>query len=109
MGDVVTVSGQTWEKEVLKATGPVVVDFWAPWCGPCKMIAPVLADLAIDYEGKVKICKLNTDENPDIGSRYQIMGIPTLLFLKDGVAKDKIVGAAPKKQIQEKIDAFIAG
>ncbi len=108
MGDVTNVSSQTWEQEVLKAQGAVMVDFWAPWCGPCKMIAPIVEDLAREYAGKIKICKLNTDENPDIGSRYQIMGIPSLLFFKEGVVKDKIVGAASKKTLQDKIDSVIA-
>ncbi len=108
MGGVANVSGQTWEREVLKAQGVVMVDFWAPWCGPCKMIAPIVEDLAREYAGKIKICKLNTDENPDIGSRYQIMGIPSLLFFKEGVVKDRIVGAASKKTLQDKIDSIIA-
>jgi thioredoxin 1 len=108
MGEVTSVTGQTWEQEVLKAQGAVMVDFWAPWCGPCKMTAPIVEDLAREYAGKIKICKLNTDENPDIGSRYQIMGIPSLLFFKEGVVKDKIVGAVSKKALQDKIDSVIA-
>lgn len=109
MGDAaVDVSGSVWDQEVVKAAGPVLVDFWAPWCGPCKMIAPVIEELAAEYAGRIKICKLNTDENPEVSSRYQIMGIPSLLFFKDGAVGDKIVGAASKGQIKTKIDAFIA-
>jgi len=108
MGDAIAVSGSVWDQEVVKAQGPVMVDFWAPWCGPCKMIAPIIEELAAEYEGRIKICKLNTDENPEVSSRYQIMGIPSLLFFKDGTVADKIVGAASKGQIKTKIDAFIA-
>jgi len=108
MGNAIVVSGSVWDEEVVKAQGPVLVDFWAPWCGPCKMIAPVIEELAAEYAGRIKICKLNTDENPEVSSRYQIMGIPSLLFFKNGIVADKIVGAASKGQIQKRIDAFIA-
>ncbi len=108
MGDVLNLTNQTWEEEVLKSTGSVMVDFWAPWCGPCQMIAPTIEELAAEYRGKIKVCKLNTDENPDIGSRYQIMGIPTLLFFKEGKVVDKIVGAASKKQFKEKIETMVS-
>ncbi len=108
MGNVVNITSQTWEEEVLKASGAVVVDFWAPWCGPCQMIAPTLEELAGEYLGKLKVCKVNTDENPDMGSRYQIMGIPTLLFFKEGKVVDKIVGAASKKQYKDKMEALLS-
>lgn len=108
MGNVQTITSQTWEQEVIKSSDPVMVDFWAPWCGPCKMIAPVVEELATEYAGQLKVCKLNTDENPDISSRYQIMGIPSLLFFKDGAVQDKIVGAASKTHLKSKIDAVIA-
>lgn len=108
MGNAVQVTGQTWEAEVLKSAGSVMVDFWAAWCGPCKMIAPTIEELAVEYIGKLKVCKLNTDENQDVAGRYQIMGIPTLLFFKDGKLVDKIVGAASKKQFKEKIDALLS-
>ncbi len=108
MGNAITVSEQTWEQEVLKSALPVMVDFWAPWCGPCRMIAPVIDELALEYGGHVKICKLNSDENPEMGARYQVMGIPTLLFFKEGTLKDRVVGAASKTHLKAKLDAFIA-
>lgn len=108
MGNSVKVTSQTWEQEVLKSGAPVMVDFWAEWCGPCRMIAPTIEELAAEYNGKLKICKLNTDENPDVAGRYQIMGIPSLLFFKDGKLIDKIVGAASKKQFKDKIDVVLS-
>ncbi len=108
MGNAIAVKTDTWDQEVLKFSGSVLVDFWAVWCGPCQMIAPMIDELSVEYQGKLKVCKLNTDENPDLASRYQIMGIPTLLFFKDGKVVDKVVGAAPKKQLKEKIDRILA-
>jgi len=108
MGNAVVVSTQNWESEVLKAEGAVMVDFWAVWCGPCQAIAPVIDELAAEYHGRLKVCKLNTDENQNLAGEYQIMGIPTLLFLKGGKPVDKIVGAASKKNIKEKIDRVLA-
>lgn len=108
MGNSIKVSSQTWEQEVLKSAAPVMVDFWAEWCGPCRMIAPTIEELAGEYNGKLKICKLNTDENPDVAGRYQIMGIPSLLFFKDGKLIDKIVGAASKKQFKDKINVVLS-
>ncbi len=102
------VDSQSWDQEVLKGKDLVMVDFWAVWCGPCRTIAPVVDELAQEYEGKMRVLKLNTDENPDVASRYQIMGIPTLLFFKDGKPVDKIVGAAAKKQFKDKIEALLA-
>lgn len=108
MGNVTSVTSQNWDQEVVNASSPVMVDFWAPWCGPCKMIAPTIEELAEEYTDQLCVYKLNTDENPDIASRYQIMGIPSLLFFKEGKLIDKIVGAASKKQFKEKIDAILA-
>ena len=108
MSAPVKVDSASWEREVLKESGLVLVDFWAVWCGPCRMVAPIVDELAKEYAGRLKVAKLNTDENQDIASRYQIMGIPTLLFFKDGQPIDKIVGAAPKKQFKEKIDTLLA-
>jgi len=85
-----------------------MVDFWAVWCGPCRMIAPTIEELAKDYAGKIKVGKLNTDENADIASRFKIMGIPTIIFFKDGQKVDQIVGAVPKPQLKSKIDALLA-
>ncbi len=108
MGSAVNITTQSWDEEVVKSDVPVMVDFWAAWCGPCKMIAPTIEELAVEYEGKLKVCKINTDENPEVSSQNQIMGIPSLLFFKDGKLVDKIVGAASKKQFKEKIEAILA-
>jgi thioredoxin 1 len=108
MGQTIKVDSTSWENEVLKANNLTMVDFWAAWCGPCQMIAPVVEELAAEYHGRVKVAKLNTDENPDIASKYQVMGIPTLMFFKGGQVIDRIVGAASKKQFKEKIEALLA-
>ncbi len=105
---ILDVTTDTWEKEVLNSDGLVMIDFWAVWCGPCRMIAPTVEELAKEYSGKVKVVKLNTDENPDIASRYKIMGIPTLMFFKAGQKVDQIVGAVPKAQLKSKLDALLS-
>ncbi len=97
----------SWDKDVIDHNGLVLVDFWAVWCGPCKMIAPTIEELAGEYKEKLKVVKLNTDENPDIASRYKIMGIPTIMFFKNGEKVDQMVGAVPKPQIKSKIDSFL--
>ncbi|MFQ5597103.1 MAG: thioredoxin [Nitrospiria bacterium] len=107
MENTVKVTSESWDDEVIQSANPVMVDFWAEWCGPCKMIAPTIEELAKEYSGRLKVCKLNTDDNPDISSQFQIMGIPSLLFFKDGRLIDKIVGAASKKQFKDKIDAIL--
>ena len=107
MGGTLKVSSDSWQKEVLEADVYVLVDFWASWCGPCMMIAPIVEEMATEYAGKLKVVKLNTDENPDIASRYKIMGIPTLIFFKDGTIADQIVGAVPKTQLKAKIDSLL--
>ena len=104
---IVEVTTSSWDQEVLKAEGLVLVDFWAVWCGPCRMIAPTVEEIAKEYAGKLKVCKLNTDENSDIASKYKIMGIPTLMFFKDGDKVDQVVGAVPKPQLKAKIDQLI--
>ena len=104
---IIELTTASWDAEVLQANGLVMVDFWAVWCGPCRMIAPTVEELAKEYVGKVKVCKLNTDENPDIASRHKIMGIPTIMFFKDGQKADQIVGAVPKPQLKAKIDALL--
>ena len=106
---IVELTTASWDKEVLQANSIVMVDFWAVWCGPCRMIAPVVEELAKEYAGKIKVGKLNTDENSEIASRYKIMGIPTIMFFKDGQKIDQIVGAAPKSQLKAKIDALLQG
>ncbi len=108
MGEgIVELTSSTWEKEVLNSKGIVMVDFWAPWCGPCRIIAPTVEELAKEYQGKIKIGKLNTDDNPDIATRYGIMGIPTIMFFKDGQRVDQIVGVVPKSTLKSKIDILL--
>src|SRR5512141_2799313 len=103
---IVNVTTDTWEAEVMNFSGLVMIDFWAVWCGPCRMIAPTVEELAKEYAGKLKVAKLNTDDNPDIASRYKIMGIPTIIFFKNGQKVEQIVGAVPKPQLKAKIDSL---
>jgi thioredoxin 1 len=104
---VFEVTLANWENEVLKAQGLVMIDFWAAWCGPCRIISPTVEELAKEYGGKIKVAKLNTDENSEIASRYKIMGIPTIMFFKDGVKLDQIVGVVPKQHLKAKIDSYL--
>ncbi|MBI4824512.1 MAG: thioredoxin [Nitrospirae bacterium] len=104
---IMDVTSLTWDKEVLGEEGLVMVDFWAIWCGPCRIVAPAVEELAKEYTGKVKVTKLNTDDNPDVASKYKIMGIPTIMFFKAGQRLDQIVGAVPKGQLKAKIDALL--
>lgn len=99
----VHVTDSSFEQEVLQADVPVLVDFWAPWCAPCRMVAPVLEQIATEYSGKVKIAKMNTDENPAKASTLGIRGIPTLILFKDGKEFNRLVGAHPKGNIQSLI------
>lgn len=102
---IVHVSDATFDNDVLKANGPVLVDFWADWCGPCKMIAPILDDITKDYAGKLKVAKLNIDENPATPPKYGIRGIPTLMLFKNGNVEATKVGAVSKSQLTAFIDS----
>ena len=102
------VETATWDAEVERAAGLVMVDFWAVWCGPCQMVAPIVDELAAEYAGKVKVVKVNTDENPEIAGKYQIMSIPTIVFFKGGQPVEKLIGARPKRQFKEIIDQLLA-
>jgi len=97
---------ENFQREVLESDIPVMVDFYADWCGPCKMIAPIIEELAKEYEGKVKIGKLNVDEDLKTSEKYRVMSIPTLIFFKNGAPVDTIIGAVSKKVLQEKLDAI---
>ena len=105
MSEIVHVTDTTFDSEVLKADGPVLVDFWADWCGPCKMIAPILDDVSTDYSGKLKVAKLNIDENPATPPKYGIRGIPTLMIFKGGNVEATKVGAVSKSQLTAFIDS----
>jgi len=106
-GEVKNVTSANWDAEVLQDGGLVMIDFWATWCGPCRMVAPVVEKLAGEYKGKIKVLKLNTDENPDVASKYGIQGIPTLMFFKDGKKVDQVVGAVPEGTLKAKFDSLL--
>ena len=104
---IVNLSDATFDAEVLNSDIPVLVDFWAEWCGPCKMIAPILDEIAIEYDGRLKICKVDVDANPDTLSRFGIRGIPTLIIFKDGNPEASKTGALSKSQLTEYIDGAV--
>jgi thioredoxin 1 len=101
--DILEIGDSSFESEVLQADKPVLVDFWAPWCGPCRAIAPVVEELAVQFGDKVKFAKCNVDENPATPTKYGIKSIPTLLFFKDGEVLDKIIGIVAKSRLEEMI------
>ncbi|WP_274423499.1 thioredoxin [Chelativorans sp. YIM 93263] len=104
----VTVDTNSFQSDVLQASEPVVVDFWAEWCGPCKMISPALEEIAGEMDGKIKVAKLNIDENPEIAAQYGVRSIPTLMLFKDGEVTDMKVGAAPKTALSAWIGGAVA-
>ncbi|NLO91805.1 MAG: thioredoxin [Elusimicrobia bacterium] len=103
----IELTDATFEAEVLKSAVPVMVDFWAPWCGPCRMTSPLVEELAKEYEGKAKICKVNTDENPVSSSTYKITAIPSILFFKNGKIAAQLVGLQPKSEFNKNLDALL--
>ena len=107
MSDVKDVSEALFDQEVVQASQPVLVDFWAPWCGPCKMIAPALQELAGDYRGRLKVVKVNVDDYPDLAAKFDIMGIPTILLFKEGRVVDSFTGAMSKQTLADKIEPHI--
>ena len=102
-GRVIELSEQNWEQEVLQADKPVLVDFWAPWCGPCRIIAPIIEELAEEFGAQIKVGKLNTDENPNIAMRYGIRAIPTVILFKNGEVVDTRIGVQPKEALKQMV------
>ncbi len=107
MGEPIEVNESTWDDEVINSELPVLVDFWAEWCGPCKMIAPSVHDLALEYDGKLNVAKLDVDSAPNIAMKYRVSSIPALIFFKDGQPVDQVIGAVPKGALKKKIDAVL--
>ncbi|PZO22418.1 MAG: thiol reductase thioredoxin [Leptolyngbya foveolarum] len=101
------VTDSTFKQEVLESETPVLVDFWAPWCGPCRMVAPVVEEISEQYDGKVKVVKVNTDENPSVASQYGIRSIPTLMIFKGGQRVDMVVGAVPKTTLANTLEKYL--
>ena len=108
MANVVELSDQDFQSQVLQSDQPVLVDFWAPWCGPCRMIAPVIEELAQENATSAKFAKINIDNSPKIAAQFDVSSIPTLIIFKNGQEVDRIVGAAPKAAIAKKLDAVLA-
>ncbi|MEW6031398.1 MAG: thioredoxin [Bacillota bacterium] len=104
---VLTVSDANFEAEVLASKTPVLVDFWAPWCGPCRMMAPVVESIAGDYQGRLTVAKLNVDDNPATAQRYQVMGIPTLILFRNGEPVDRVVGYVSKADLERRVEAAL--
>ncbi len=104
MSTPIHLTDDTFNSEVIKSDIPVIIDFWATWCAPCRMIAPIIEQFATEYEGKVKVCKLDVDNNQNVAMNYGIRSIPTVLIFKNGVVVDTIVGAVPKKVLKERLD-----
>jgi thioredoxin 1 len=106
--NVITLTQENFAKEVLQSTTPVLVDFWATWCGPCKMLAPILDELAQEYDGRIKIGKVNTDEQPELASEYRIQAMPTMLFFKEGQVAKQVVGLKSKRELQTSFESLAA-
>jgi len=106
-GNIIHLSNDTWQTEVVQSAVPVLVDFWAEWCGPCKTIIPVLNELAVELAGKLKIGKVNVDENQELAGKFHIRSIPTLLIIKDGTVQEQMVGALKKSDLKAKLNAYL--
>jgi len=108
MNEPIHVNDDAFEKSILQSEVPVIVDFWAPWCGPCKMVAPILEKIAKDFDGKLLVAKVNTDENQEYAGRYGVQGIPTMLFIAGGKILHRQVGAVPENVLRDTIDQFLS-
>ena len=108
MADITTVTDDNFQAEVVEADKPVLVDFWAPWCGPCRMVAPVLEEIAAEKGDAIQIVKLNVDENPETAAKFQVMSIPTLILFRDGDVAHKVIGALPKRRLEAELDPVLA-
>ena len=107
MSNEIILTDTNFKNEVLDSKIPVLVDFWAPWCGPCRMVSPIVEELSKEYEGKIKVGKLSTEEQPSVAGDYGVISIPTLIIFKDGKPVDQIIGAVPKESIKKKLDAIL--
>ena len=108
MADLVKLTSENFEEEVIKSEIPVLVDFWAEWCGPCRMIGPIVEEFANEYNGKLKVCKLDVDAHGSIAQQFRILSIPTVMIFKDGKVASQVVGAVPKKELQKHVDKALA-
>ena len=104
---VIQISDNTFDEQVIKGKGLILVDFWAEWCGPCRMVAPILEELAVEYEGQITVTKLNVDDNQGTAARFGIRSIPTILFFKDGSQVDQVIGAVPKSAFKTKVQLHL--
>ncbi|MGA7952601.1 MAG: thioredoxin [Gloeobacterales cyanobacterium] len=107
MSSVVSITDSTFQEEVIDSKIPVLVDFWAPWCGPCRMVAPVVDEVATQYDGQLKVVKVNTDESPNIAKEYSIRSIPTLIIFKNGQVVEQVVGAVPKTTLTNAVEKHL--
>ena len=108
MAEILDVTEATFDEQVIQAQHPVVVDFWAEWCAPCRQLAPTLKELAAEYDGKILVAKVDADANPTLAAKYNVRALPTLLFVKNGEVKESLVGNQPKATLAEKIDSVVA-
>jgi len=106
---LITLGEDNFQQEVLESRVPVLVDFWAEWCGPCRSVAPVIEQLASEFSGRAKVGKLDVDAHPDLVSRYGIRGVPALLFFRDGEVADQVIGLTPKQQLEDRLEALVGG